>query len=499
MTANKRGPWSVHEDSHLRTLVGLHGAHSWTTIASALASRTPKQCRERWHQNLDPRLDHTSIRPEEGQLIDDLVREMGKRWAEIARRLPGRSDNAVKNWWNGGLNRRHRLWVRHDLYCGRPASEEQAQPSQHRGPGLRITQQPLSIPHYQQQVQTPQPSPIGSETSIPDSSGEAPSLISDHSSHVTLASPRGNIHTQQRQVPLPDRSPPDARNGAKYREHYNNSQLAAHQSGDVRFHPEQLVDFRRSSVCEQRLQRLSEVASNQPPSSLHTSFAPSLSVGISSSQSDAEAPTTRSEIGQRVTHPCATTPHQKSLHSSSRPAEPQTPYYSPQNFTHTGPNYRYPSPEALDRRQAGQSYTYPSPDAVDARHFGLSYQHPSSQVVNCKQAEKSYRYPSPEWEHWKQAKQLCRSHSSTLTNDQQAGQICHDTSAETTNCKQAGQIHHRSPEGICKPSCSAILPPPTPTDLSEQPLRDLKRSPYPSDDSGSHDSRKRMKLSSILD
>ena len=108
MPQHKRGPWSQTEDSVLLSLVNLHGAHNWVRISQTIQTRSPKQCRERFHQNLKPNLNHDPITPEEGVLIEQMVAEMGKRWAEIARRLRGRSDNAVKNWWNGSMNRRRR-------------------------------------------------------------------------------------------------------------------------------------------------------------------------------------------------------------------------------------------------------------------------------------------------------------------------------------------------------------------------------------------------------
>ncbi|KLU84887.1 MYB-1 [Magnaporthiopsis poae ATCC 64411] len=116
--SHKRGPWSQAEDHQLMTLVTHQGALNWVRIAQYLGTRTPKQCRERYHQNLKPSLNHEPISPEEGAQIERMVHEMGKRWAEIARRLHNRSDNAVKNWWNGSQNRRKRDGRRKSSYGG---------------------------------------------------------------------------------------------------------------------------------------------------------------------------------------------------------------------------------------------------------------------------------------------------------------------------------------------------------------------------------------------
>ncbi|KAH3666296.1 hypothetical protein OGAPHI_004485 [Ogataea philodendri] len=110
----RRGPWSPEEDSKLLELVRLYGGEknlNWVKISQVLQTRTAKQARERFHQNLNPSLNRTPITAEEGRYIEELVQKYGKRWAEIARHLNGRSDNAVKNWWNGGANRRKRASI----------------------------------------------------------------------------------------------------------------------------------------------------------------------------------------------------------------------------------------------------------------------------------------------------------------------------------------------------------------------------------------------------
>ncbi|MCJ1367162.1 hypothetical protein MMC16_006294 [Acarospora aff. strigata] len=192
MPVHRRGPWSQAEDAYLVQLVHTQGAHNWVRISGLIVSRSPKQCRERYHQNLKPSLNHDPITPEEGIVIERLVGEMGKRWAEIARRLRGRSDNAVKNWWNGGMNRRRRLVIRREgtVRCG-DEFDERLQPLSFARP-VGAIHRPVSdimVPPPKRLLEAPLPSPAVSEVSMADSMDRAPSLVSDSCSSFST-SPR---------------------------------------------------------------------------------------------------------------------------------------------------------------------------------------------------------------------------------------------------------------------------------------------------------------------
>ena len=105
----KRGPWNNTEDECLIAAVKTMGTQEWMNIKDHVDRRSAKQCRERWHQNLDPKLSHDAISEDEAIFIFSMVERIGSQWAEIARSLGNRSDNAVKNFYNGQRNRQKRL------------------------------------------------------------------------------------------------------------------------------------------------------------------------------------------------------------------------------------------------------------------------------------------------------------------------------------------------------------------------------------------------------
>ncbi|KAI8473885.1 MAG: hypothetical protein J3K34DRAFT_518607 [Monoraphidium minutum] len=109
-----KGAWRAEEDAALKTLVEHHGEGNWSAIARELnrvvpghqVGRVGKQCRERWNHHLRPNINKAAWSLEEEAALIAAHRRYGNRWCEIAKAMPTRTENSLKNFYNSVLRRK---------------------------------------------------------------------------------------------------------------------------------------------------------------------------------------------------------------------------------------------------------------------------------------------------------------------------------------------------------------------------------------------------------
>ncbi|KFK30137.1 hypothetical protein AALP_AA7G221700 [Arabis alpina] len=102
-----KGAWTKEEDDKLISYIKSHGEGCWRSLPrSAGLLRCGKSCRLRWINYLRPDLKRGNFTVEEDDLIIKLHSLLGNKWSLIATRLPGRTDNEIKNYWNTHVKRK---------------------------------------------------------------------------------------------------------------------------------------------------------------------------------------------------------------------------------------------------------------------------------------------------------------------------------------------------------------------------------------------------------
>ncbi|CAN7129630.1 unnamed protein product [Brassica rapa subsp. narinosa] len=104
----KKGAWTAEEDNLLRQCIDKYGEGKWHQVPlRAGLNRCRKSCRLRWLNYLKPSIKRGKLNSDEVDLLMRLHKLLGNRWSLIAGRLPGRTANDVKNYWNTHLSKKH--------------------------------------------------------------------------------------------------------------------------------------------------------------------------------------------------------------------------------------------------------------------------------------------------------------------------------------------------------------------------------------------------------
>ena len=95
--------WSAEEDEQLRQICTAEQKVHWCVLEQRFQGRSAKQIRERWLNQLDPRVSRHHWSPREDWRLFLFQRAFGSRWSLFRPHFPRRTDNQLKNRWNSAI------------------------------------------------------------------------------------------------------------------------------------------------------------------------------------------------------------------------------------------------------------------------------------------------------------------------------------------------------------------------------------------------------------
>ncbi|GLE05545.1 hypothetical protein PINS_up014568 [Pythium insidiosum] len=161
-----KGHWSFEEDQILEYLV-TQGCNNWGQIAERIPGRTPKQCRERWKNHLDPAINKGPYTEAEDKVILDAQARLGNKWSQIAQLLKGRTEDSVKIRWKSLKQNPAKAAASHaqQKKAQQQAQQQQQQLQSHHQAALAYQQNPALLRQRQMQLMQQQQQMQHSEVS----------------------------------------------------------------------------------------------------------------------------------------------------------------------------------------------------------------------------------------------------------------------------------------------------------------------------------------------
>lgn len=188
---NRRGAWTPAEDHLLMKYINAHGEGSWRSLPKkAGLERSGKSCRFRWKNYLHPNVKLGNITEDEEELIIKMHKLIGNRWALIAGRIPGRTDNEIKNYWNTYLRKKLEMSKKESK---RKAEDLRYSQSEHEHDHESSYELQLDLP-FSQPCVTNEIKPNLSKHKNPDS--KEVDMVSYEQYRPTSESESGSIHLQ---------------------------------------------------------------------------------------------------------------------------------------------------------------------------------------------------------------------------------------------------------------------------------------------------------------